>query len=212
MNPRFAREAAAVERKPVEPLQVDVELSGQLFYRRYRSDVHTFSGELHDPANEQKVRDLVKSIVDTEAPLLFEALCTEVASIWGLQRAGSRIRAVVKKAVEQNSLPVRRSGKREFIWTKELADKPYEAFRISSEKDTKARTAMEICPEEIANAAAQVLSLHISMNQDDLLRETANLFGITRLGNKVRLFFEEGIELMKKNGGCRIDGESLVTP
>lgn len=212
MNPRFAREAAVVERKPIESLQVDVGLSGQSFYSRHRSDVQTFSGELHDPANERKVRDLVKLIVDTEAPLLFETLCSEVASSWGLQRAGSRIRAVVKKAVKQNGLPVRRSGKREFIWTKELAEKPYEVFRISSEKDTKARTAMEICPEEIANAATQVLSLHISMNQDDLLRETANVFGITRLGNKVRLFFEEGIELMKKNGGCRIDGESLVAP
>jgi hypothetical protein len=114
--------------------------------------------------------------------------------------------------VKQNGLPVRSSGKRKFIWTKELTEKPYEVFRISGEKDTKARTAMEICPEEIANAAAQVLSLHISMNQDDLLGETANVFGITRLGNKVRLFFEEGIELIKKNGGCRIDGESLITP
>jgi hypothetical protein len=212
MTPRFARKATVVERKPIEPLQVEVELSGQSFHRRYRSDVQTFSGELHDPANERKVRDLVKLIVDTEAPLLFETLCSAVASIWGLQRAGSRIRAVVQKAVKQNGLPVRRSGKREFIWTKELVEKPYEVFRISSEKDTKARTAMEICPEEIANAATQVLSLHISMNQDDLLRETANVFGITRLGNKVRLFFEEGIELMKKNSGCRIDGESLVTP
>jgi hypothetical protein len=118
----------------------------------------------------------------------------------------------VRDAVKQNGLQVRHSGKREFVWTKELVEKPYEGFRIPGERDSKARTAEEICPEEIANAAAQVLTLHISMGQEDLTRETASVFGITRLGNKVRSSFLEGIELMKKNGGCRIEGESLVVP
>ncbi|MBI5590755.1 MAG: hypothetical protein HY881_09755 [Deltaproteobacteria bacterium] len=80
------------------------------------------------------------------------------------------------------------------------------------ERDPKTRTAEEICPEEIANAAAQVLTLHISMGHDDLAREAANVFGITRLGNKVRSSFVEGIELMKKNGGCRVEEENLVAP
>ena len=58
-----------------------------------------------------------------------------------------------------------------------MTSKPYEELRIPSEEDPKALTAAEICQEEIANAAAQVLALHISMNQDDLACETANLFG-----------------------------------
>ncbi|HOG17303.1 MAG TPA: DUF3320 domain-containing protein [Syntrophales bacterium] len=212
MNQRFARERTVVVRKPIELLPVVAELPGQSIYRRYGAGIQAFSGELHDPANARKVRDLVRVIVDTEAPLLFDTLCSEVASAWGLQRAGSRIRGVVLDAVKQNGLPVRHSGKREFVWTKELTEKPYAGFRIPIEKDPKARTAEEICPEEIANAAVQVLILHISMGQNDLARETANVFGITRFGNKVRSSFEEGIELMKKNGGCRVEGENLVAP
>lgn len=149
-------------------------------------------------------------IVATEAPLLFDTLCFEVAFAWGLQRAGSRIRKVVRDAVKQSGLPMRRSQKREFVWTKELTEKPYKGFRIPGESDLKVRTAEEICPEEIANAAAHVLTLNISMGQDDLARETAKVFGITRLGNKVRSSFDEGIELLKKNGGCRVEGENLV--
>lgn len=210
-NLRFARQAAA-KQKPFVPQPVFTELPGQSAYKRYGSAKQTFSGELHDPTNARKVRDLVRVIVDAEAPLLFDALCYEVASAWGLQRAGSRIREVVRDAVRQNRFPVRRAGKREFVWTKELAEKPYEGFRVPREGDPKARTAEEICPEEIANAAVQVLNLHISMGQDDLARETANVFGITRLGNKVRSSFMEGIELMKKNGGCRVEGENLVAP
>jgi very-short-patch-repair endonuclease len=209
---RFSREAATVEREPVVTLPVVVKLPEQSIYQRYGSGTKTFSGELHGPANARNVRDLVSVIVKTEAPLLFESLCSEVASAWGLQRAGSRIREVVREAVRQNGLPVRRVGKREFVWTKELSEKPYEGFRVPGERGPTARTAQEICPEEIANAAAQVLILHISMALDDLVRETANVFGITRLGNKVRSSLDEGINFLKKNGGCRVDGKSLVAP
>jgi very-short-patch-repair endonuclease len=210
INLRFARAASIVEQKPIETPPVVAELPGQSIYQRYELGMQTISGELHNADNARKISDLVGMIVATEAPLLFDILCSEVASVWGLQRAGSRIREVVRAAVKQNGLPVRRSGKREFVWTKELAEKAYEGFRIPGETDSKARTAEQICPEEIANAAAQVLTLHISMSQDDLTRETANVFGITRLGNKVRSSFEEGVELMKKTGRCRVDGENLV--
>lgn len=183
---------------------------GQFVYRRFELGARTFSGELHDPINADKVRYLVKEIVQTEAPLLFDTLCSEVASAWGLQRSGSRIREVVRKAVMQSAYPMRRVDKREFVWTKELTGKPFDIFRIPEEGDQKSRSAEEICPEEIANAAVQVLIQNISMGQEDLLRETAKVFGITRIGNKVRLSFDAGIELLNKNGMCRVDGECFV--
>lgn len=206
----FARGELVVERKPIEAFSTDVELPGQSIYNRYESCVQTFSGELHDPANANLIRILVGKIVLAEAPLLFDTLCSEITQAWGLKRAGSRIREVVRDAVKKNNLQIRSTGKREFVWTKDLTDKPYNGFRIPNENDPKLRSAEEICPEEIANAALQVLTLHISISQDDLARETARVFGITRLGNKVRSSLEEGIELMKKNGGCRVEGENLV--
>jgi hypothetical protein len=112
--------------------------------------------------------------------------------------------------VEQNGFPVRRSGTREFIWTKTLTETPYNVFRVPNDNDPRVRTAVEICPEEIANAAAQILIRHISMDQDDLMRETANLFGITKLGTNVRSSFEQGIDLMKKNGMCQVNEKNLV--
>ena len=211
MSLRLARSSVSFEKKPMQQeIPVLAKFPGQSIYKWYMSDTQIFSGEFHDPANTSKVRGLVMSIVVIEAPLLFDTLCSQLASAWGLQRAGSRIRKVVMDAVTQNGFTIRRSGKREFVWTKDLTEKPYKSFRIPEEMDPKARTAEEICPEEIANAAAQILILNISMGQDDLTRETAKMFGITRLGNKVRSSFEEGIELLKKNGGGRVEGENLV--
>jgi len=206
-NRHFAK--MSVSNEP-NPLPVAAELPGQSIYRRYEPDSQKFSGDLHSQANKRNVRKIVMAIAAIEAPLLFETLCAEVSSAWGLQRVGNRIREVVRNAVKLNGLAMRRSGDREFIWTKELTGKPYNGFRIPEEMDARVRTAEEICPEEIANAAAQVLILHISMRQDDLVRETARTFGISRLGNKTRSFFDAGIELLKKNGGCRVDGDNIV--
>jgi very-short-patch-repair endonuclease len=212
MDQRFAKLATDVDLKPIEFRPVIVDLAGQTIYRRYRLGAHTFSGELHDPTNAHEVRDLVRAVVAIEGPLLFDRLCTEVASAWGMQKAGSRIRNAVQNAVKRSGLIVRRAGKREFVWSAEMAEMPYEGFRVPGVGDSRVRTAEEICPEEIANAAAQILTLHISMGHDDLVRETAKVFGIARLGNKVRSSFEEGLELLKKNSRCRIEGDNLVAP
>lgn len=206
---KLAKEAPSMPRK-LDLSPVASGLPGQSVYRRFDLNGRTFSGELHDPENAEKVRALVREMVLTEAPLLFDSLCSVAASAWGLQRAGSRVRDLVGTAVMQNGFVFRRSGDRDFIWTGDQAEKLYEGFRVPAENEAKARSAVEICPEEAANAAAQVIALHISMSREDLMRETAGVFGITRLGAKVRSCFEEAIELLAKNGGCRIEGETVV--
>ncbi|MFA6012373.1 MAG: DUF3320 domain-containing protein [Desulfobacteraceae bacterium] len=207
---KLAKEAVAVDRT-TDFVQVSSVLPGQTVYRRYDLGGRTFQGELHDPDNAGRVGALVREMVLTEAPLLFDSICSVVASAWGLQRAGSRVREIVGVAVMRHGFVLRRSGDREFVWTGDLAGKRYEGFRVPGENEMKTRSAMEICPEEAANAAAQVLALHISMSREDLMRETAGVFGVTRLGTKVRSSFDEGIELLSKNGGCRIEGESVVS-
>ncbi len=209
LDEKLANVAPSIARKR-DLAPVVSGLPGQSVYRRFDLNGRTFPGELHDAENAGRVRALVQEVVLTEAPVLFDSLCSVMASAWGLQRAGSRVRDIAGNAVMQNGFVFRRSGDREFIWTGNQAEKPYEGFRVPAENEAKARTAVEICPEEAANAAAQVLALHISMSREDLMRETAGVFGITRLGAKVRSCFEEGIEYLANKGGCRIEGETVV--
>lgn len=185
---------------------------GQEQYRQFDEVPRGFSGDLIDPSNSSKLDKLVAAIALAEAPLLFDSLCSRAAGAWGLQRAGSRIREAIRGSVKRNGLIVRTAGEREFVWTRELASCPYRGFRVPEESDPSARQAHEICPEEVANAAAQVLTLHISMSEEDLARETANLFGIRRLGATVRASMEAGIALIKADGRCRVEGLNLIAP
>jgi len=207
---RIARAVESVMQKPIETISIDEQLQGQSFYQYYQLGKEIFTGEVYDSANAKHVRDIVRGIAFMEAPILLDSMCKRVASCWQLQRTGNRIRELINRAVKESGLILRRSGKREFIWTKELAEKEYEGFRIPSDSNLKSRQAHEICPEEIANAAFQVLKQHISMDVEDLSRETANVFRIRRLGPKVHESIYEGIMLLSKQGRCRLEGSIAI--
>ncbi|NQU43717.1 hypothetical protein HQ520_10555, partial [bacterium] len=72
-------------------------------------------------------------------------------------------------------------------------------FRLPGAEAPQRRDA----PEEIANAAHHVLTQHISMPQEDLIRETARLFGYQRTGQRVEECLCQGIWILTKGGTAR---------
>lgn|GEM_PF-2668962 len=211
-NTATIERGTAIERDPLEPSLPHDEHLGRSIYKRFDPGVRKLDGELHDPSNAQHVLDLVNNIARLEAPILFESLYYTVAACWGLQRTGSRVRDVVRQAIDRSGLVVRRIGQRDFIWTKELAESTYEGFRVPDAQEPKPRKAQEISADEFANAAAHVLEQHISMDVEDLARETANIFGIRRLGTNVRAAVDEGIALLKQQDRCREEGSNIIAP
>ena len=192
-----------------ERISAETVLSGQSIFTRYEpNDLHV-AGKITDPVNALQVRELVRSIVNVEAPILFDSLCSRISAFWGVKRAGSRIQKLIMKEIIDSNLPLIKSGNRTFIWTPVLLEMPMDRFRVPDDESI-ARQANEICPEEIAGAARQILIANISMNEEDLTRETANIFGIRRLGTKVRRFIKEGIDLLKNSSRCQVDGDSLI--
>lgn len=68
-------------------------------------------------------------------------------------------------------------------------------YRVSGDGDHR-RDVRDVPAQEIANAIYTVLYEQVSMGQDDLLRETANKLGYTRLGNNVLSALAMGIHYM----------------
>ena len=70
----------------------------------------------------------------------------------------------------------------------------------------------DLPPEEVANAAQEILSGHVSMSLLDLSRETGRRLGYARLGSRLGEAMEEGIRLLCTRGGARLEGDAVSLP
>jgi len=186
------------------------ELPGQRLYKVYIPDVEPENEDIHNPGSMKTIREIVQKTVQIEGPLLIDRLASVVAECWGLKRAGKRIRSIVRDAVKREKLLLQKEGNREFVMTPNTASGRYKGFRVPDDHSEYSRQAHEIWPDEIANAACEILRIHISINVEDLARETANLFGIRRLGANVRSCFMEGIKRLEQDNRCRLEGDNML--
>ena len=82
---------------------------------------------------------------------------------------------------------------RSFLWNAGQDAERYRRFRVPTEEDAETfREAAEIPIEEVANAAAALLKVHVSLPLTDLARETARQFGFERMGPKVQVRMVRG--------------------
>ena len=97
-----------------------------------------------------------------------------------------------------------------FLWPDGLDPAAYRAFRIPGDSANARRDATDLPPEEIANAAQHLLNQHISLPMDDLVRETARLFGYQRTGPRVEHAMSRGIALLLRRHTAREEGGMVI--
>ncbi len=163
----------------------------------------------YDPSSSAAVCQAIRDVVSPEGPIALELLARRVAAGWGLIRVTERLLERVTSQIPADKVTIRRAGKRVFAWPKNLEPCSLRTFRVPEGSDAP-RSADEICPEEVAVAAEQILAIHMSIEQDDLLRETARQFGILRVGASVRAHLEEGIDLLVSSGKATRKGTTVT--
>jgi len=136
-------------------------------------------GELH----EQSVSDLapaVIQVVEVEGPIHFNEVVRRIRSLWGLGRAGRRIREALDRATKtaQTRGQIRQRG--DFLWPAEDRAIPVR-YR---QGDTLAKIDL-ICDEEIAEAVKVVLKTQYATLSEDLIRASARLLGIRAITGPV---------------------------
>lgn len=72
------------------------------------------------------------------------------------------------------------------------------------------RSVELIAPEELASAARWLISQAFSMPLSDLTRETARMFGISRMGAKVEARMRVGIDMLVASNECTSDGQHVT--
>jgi very-short-patch-repair endonuclease len=161
-------------------------------------------GELHLVAPEM-LAAAVEDVVRVEGPVHIDEVVRRIRTIWGLQRAGNRIREAIERGVQiaQRRQAVARDG--EFL---RLPDAPVVPRRRNG--DPPARVEL-IADLELAAAVQHVLRVEFATPRPELIDAAARRVGIQATSSAVAARLGTVIDDEVRRGRLTLDGE-VVRP
>jgi very-short-patch-repair endonuclease len=198
-------EMAAVTRRQ-EPASPEVSGASPYPTRPYQVASFRVSGnrELHRVRPHELAR-VVTKIVEVEGPIHREEIVRRVTQLYGLQRAGRRVREAVEAALENAARKAVQQQDSDFYAPQDLVDVPIRD-RGDVPSNTLRRPEM-LPPAEIREAMTAVVRVHYGMTRDESITETARLFGFRTTSAPLRQVLErelamllEGHYLEERNG------------
>ncbi|MBR1725017.1 MAG: DUF3320 domain-containing protein, partial [Ruminococcus sp.] len=159
-----------------------------------------------------KIAENIGWILEAEAPVAYSSMKKRIISAWGISRSGSRVDNTFTAALAPLGCreTVSVSGE-SFLWSTGMEPERYEGCRVPEPELGDKRPISEICPEELANAAALIISEQISMERSDLMREMSRLFGYPRLTSASEPILSEGIDRAAELQKLVITPEGRIT-
>lgn len=158
-------------------------------------------------AATRQVREQVEAVLRAEAPVQFDRLARTIAEAWGIARLTERVRERIRE-----TLPTHATVVEDAIWWNAGDVEQFTGFRVPPEGADQLRSAEELPVVEVCNAMAWLLKQHQRLAAEDLEREAARCFGITRLGSVVRAAMDRGLERLVESGRGIRDGETVRLP
>jgi very-short-patch-repair endonuclease len=176
-------------------------------YEEARIRVRKYGTEGFYQAYSSTVLSVVESIVNAEGPIEFGLLRRRVADTWRIPRMGSRIKSKIDGAIYQahNRRLLKLIGG--FAWP---ANEKSVGVRVP-QNGKGSRSIEEIAPEELTEGIYLCVKSGLSIKREDLIKETARLFGL-RATSKVTEEIEKCLTKLLKNGRLVWLGDKIRLP
>ena len=213
-TPAKDTEVVAEANTPTENTEVAVEVSTTAEHTEVAAEVSTgapvftlvdyeeakleelklTAAEFIAPANKALLTERIGQILEAEAPILKEALIRKLLSSCGVNRNATALEAAEKliKGAKVKNTKVKGEV---FCWQQKQDPKTYGVISVSN-----SRSAEEIPPQEVKNAACYVLQTKESLDKDALVKEISLVFGYKRLGKNLEAVITAGLQYAKANG------------
>lgn len=143
----------------------------------------------------------INMVIENEAPISKHLLVKKMLKAYGISRNSIRLNAYFSNVFREMGLFSNDHGDT-FFWKNEDQMHTFRIYRKAS-----GREAYDIAPEEVANAALQVLEEQFAMNEETLVRETARLLGFANVRENVSLSMKRGITLGLSKRLFEMDGK-----
>lgn len=163
----------------------------------------------HEPRGRKPIERRLLAVLEAEGPLGVDTFVRRVAEGFEIERVTSKVRERVRavwQELDDDVRPVEREG---FLWPAGLEPETWRAYRPAGDGE---RRLEDVCDEELANAAQDVLADNISLPAEALAREVARLFGVQRVGASAVEQALRGVQAVVARGDAVADGESVRVP
>ena len=129
----------------------------------------------------------IHKILEHEAPISRRLLIKRLLGCYGISRNGARINAYLTEVFSNMELIA--SGSDDiFYWKDKEQFLNYSGYRTSGNRE-----ALDIPPEEVAQATVQVLREQFAIDEEGLISETAHLLGYASVRDNVHSSMKRGI-------------------
>ena len=166
--------------------------------------------ENFNEANTAKIAKNVSDVLSVEAPVSRTVLAKKVFACWGISRPGAAMKKTLDAAIEKTQHGSTLAGETEFLWLPEQVPAGYDKCRTVYADDER-RDITDVPPQEIAAGIKRIMERQIAMQREDLLRETAHLFGYTRMTPAVETAMSLGIREAKSRGFVAFGEDGKIT-
>ena len=145
-------------------------------------------------------------VVESEGPIHTEEVARRIREAFGLQRTGNRILAHVRSGLEHlsRSQSVVRDGE---FWS--ALGQEIQFVRNRRNAALPLRRATMIAPAEYQLALSTIISEAVTISREDLVVESARLFGFDRTGLDLKEAIDRQAAKLVKAGRLHRDGDVL---
>jgi very-short-patch-repair endonuclease len=145
-------------------------------------------------------------VVVSEGPVHTEEVARRIREAFGLQRTGNRILEHIRGGLEHLAQAGDIDQDGEF-WSP--AGRELQAVRDRRNADLPLRRAAMISPCEYRCAITRIISDTVAISREDLIIETARVFGFDRTGPDLREAIDRQSEILVDLGRLKLDGDVL---
>jgi hypothetical protein len=157
---------------------------------------------MYDFQNRNTIKQQIKSLVDTEAPISKSLLYKKVLQAWNTSRAGARLDKHLEGIIKEMNL-VQTTHHQPFYWSNNTTLDFYRS------NDLEKRNMEDIAPEEVLVVLQDVLASNLSIEEDDLLRYLARTFGFAKVGKQIDTILRYIIDTAIQQGKVKRENERI---
>jgi hypothetical protein len=147
------------------------------------------------------VKEDIRAILDAEAPISRRLLIRRLLKNYGIRSNNSSLDGYLNRIFSEMGL-VSTGTDCIFFWKDKEQQESYAVCRKAC-----GREALDIAPEEVAQAILQVVRDQFAIGKESLISEAARLFGYACVRDNILASMTRGLDYAIANKWVRLDGE-----